>query len=166
MRALHVRLCCACRALVPRDLMWRVMQLRPPRPPGSAPPLKALPRRRKIRRRWVYLRKRAAQAAAALPAAAATEDAAASAEQQAVEAPTRKRQAFKRGSEQDADRPPPRSGSRVLLQRLAGGASEALQADEALWAPPSRSVRSVYVCRTPACVQAAVKRKARPARMP
>jgi predicted RNA-binding protein YlxR (DUF448 family) len=176
MRLLTVRMCCACRALVPRDLMWRVMQLRPPPPPGTPP--KPQPRRRKVRRRWVYARKRRSgeQAGAVVAAAeggAAEQPAAAAAAQEdhlaanAENAPSGpgKNQAQKRGGGGTAAVPgalAERRGVRVLLQRLgAGAASAELQADGELWSPPRRSVRSAYVCRKLPCVQAAVKRKAR-----
>jgi hypothetical protein len=147
MRLLRVRLCCACRALAPRELMWRVMQLRTAQP--GAPP-KPQPRRRKIHRRWVYARRPAASA----PAAAEEVGTAA-----AAQTPHARRPGSADAEDDRVERERPVRGGRVVLQRQPSAASEALQADDALWSPPTRGVRSVYVCRRLVCVQAAVKRK-------
>lgn len=52
MRLLTVRLCCVCRALQPRCLLWRVVQLNP----RTKPPAAGLSRYRTVRRRWRVLR--------------------------------------------------------------------------------------------------------------
>jgi predicted RNA-binding protein YlxR (DUF448 family) len=55
LRLLHVRLCCSCRALRPRSLLWRIVQQKPP-PPPPPPPNPAQPPKqpklRKIRGHW------------------------------------------------------------------------------------------------------------------
>jgi predicted RNA-binding protein YlxR (DUF448 family) len=119
MRLLHIRLCCACRALRPRALMWRVMQLRPPHAVAPKPE-----RKRKIRRRWVLPKPPPTEPFVPDPAALALHN-------------------------------------KIRLARLPGDAPElaAAQADEAVWTSERRGARSVYVCRTRACVAFAARKK-------
>ena len=151
MRDLHARICCACRIIRPGPLLWRVMHLKRPVEPGEV----IKPRRlRRVRRRSVWLPEirvpgtpTAAEPPAskamlaAMPAGSLTEKKA-------------KLQA-KRTAEAAASR------GRVLIQRLPGGASEAMQGDDELWSPPVRGVCSVYVCRNAACVRSVIKLKVR-----
>ena len=130
MKLLTVRLCCACRALRPRALMWRIMQLRPP---GVVPqkPEKA----RVVRRRWVYPKK-------------------------------------KNHDEADVPFVPDPAAkamyNTIVLGRIQG--SDAIPELRALmegdnatrWMPHTNvrmPARSAYVCRTRACVNAALKKK-------
>ena len=119
MRLLHVRLCCACRALRPRALMWRVMQLRPP---GAVAPKPE--RKRKVRRRWVLPKPQTAEAFVPDPAAVALHN-------------------------------------KFRLARLPGEAPElqAVQADGEVWTSERVGRRSVYICRTKACVAYAIRKK-------
>ena len=152
MRELNARMCCACRIIAPRALMWRIMHIKLPAQPGSV----IKPRRqRRVRHRTVWLAPirvpgKPPKAAKAAPGAAAAE---AMPEGSLVE----KKAKLKAQRAAEAAQ----SRGKVVIQRLSGGASEEAQGDEALWAQPARGVRSVYVCRNPACVRASVKLKVR-----
>jgi hypothetical protein len=151
MRDLHARICCACRVIRPGPLLWRVMHLKRPAEPGEV----IKPRRlRRVRRRSVWLPEirvpgtpKAAEPPASNARLAAMPEGSLAEKKAKLQA--------KRLAEAAASR------GRVLIQRLPGGASEALQGDDALWSPPVRGVRSVYVCRNTACMRSVIKLKVR-----
>lgn len=154
MRALNARICCACRVIRPRALMWRVMNLKRSTPPGE---LIKPQRRRRVRGRMVWLRAVRAPGAAAsvaTPAELATAARLAALPEGSLVEKKAKLKAV-RAAEAVTKR------GRVAIQRLSDGASAEMQADAALWSPPVPGVRSVYVCRDAACVRAATKLKAR-----
>ena len=152
MRELNARLCCACRIIAPRALMWRIMHIKLPPQPGAL----IKPRRqRRVRHRTVWLApvRVPGKPSAALKAAPAAAAAEAMPEGSLVE----KKAKLKAQRAAEAAQ----SRGKVVIQRLPGGASEEAQGDEAVWAQPARGVRSVYVCRNPACVRASIKLKVR-----
>ena len=154
MRELNARMCCACRIITPRALMWRIMHIKQPLEPGAV----IKPRRqRRVRHRTKWLAPirvpgKPVSASKALPAAAAAD-----AMPEGSLAEKKAKLKAQRAAEAAESR------GKVVIQRLPGGASEEAQSDEALWAQPARGVRlrSVYVCRNPACVRASVKLKVR-----
>ena len=152
MRELNARMCCACRVISPRALMWRIMHIKLPAQPGAV----IKPRRqRRVRHRTVWLSPvRVPGKPAAAPKAA---PAAAAAEAMPEGSLGEKKAKLKALRAAEAAE----SRGKVVILRLPGGASQEAQADQAVWAQPARGVRSVYVCRNPACVRASVKLKAR-----
>ena len=154
MRELNARMCCACRIITPRALMWRIMHIKRPLEPGAV----IKPRRqRRVRHRtkWLAPIRVPGKPAAALKAAPAAAAAEAMPEGSLVEKKAKLK--AQRAAEAAESR------GKVVIQRLPGGGSEEAQADDAVWAQAARGarLRSVYVCRNPACVRASVKLKVR-----
>ena len=155
LRDLNARICCACRVITPAPLLWRVMHVKLPAEPGSL----IKPRRlRRVRRRLVWLPEIRAPGTPVAPAVADADAAPSAVEAMPEGSLGEKKAKLKavRAAEAAASR------GRALIQRLPGGASEAMQHDDALWSPPLKGVRSVYVCRSMACVQAVIKLKVSP----
>lgn len=131
LRALHVRMCCACRKLAPRELMARVVRLIP-LPPTASPNDKPRPlrRRRKVFGHWIPVPPPEPYDPTILSTWL--------------------------GPKVAIQRPDP-----SLEASLAPETASTLFADQFVWVDrTNRGRRSAYVCLRPSCAVASIRRKA------